>query len=78
MVGMKPSYRCRSEPQIAVLVIRMIASRGLRIFGSGTALDRHVFLAVPAESLSSVNSCEVDALSGSDYVRTGLAPRHGG
>src|SRR5215207_5195524 len=36
MVGMKPSYRCRSEPQIAVLVTLTIASRGSSIRGSGT------------------------------------------
>src|SRR5687768_6455099 len=35
--GMKPLYRCRSEPQTAVLVIRTIASREFRIFGSGTS-----------------------------------------
>jgi hypothetical protein len=29
--GIMPSYRCRSEPQIAVDVIFTIASRGLRI-----------------------------------------------
>src|SRR5579864_2154040 len=40
MVGMKPSYRWRSEPQIAVRVISMMASRGLRIFGSGTVSTR--------------------------------------
>src|SRR4051812_46091486 len=36
MPGMKPSYRCRSDPQMQVLVTRTIASRGLRIVGSGT------------------------------------------
>src|ERR1700732_3512746 len=37
MVGMYLSYKCRSEPQMQVLVMRTIASRGLRIFGSGTS-----------------------------------------
>src|SRR5919107_4723944 len=37
IVGTNPLYRCRSEPQIAVLVIFTIASRWLRIFGSGTS-----------------------------------------
>src|SRR5215207_8350655 len=37
IVGMKPLYMCRSEPQIAVEVIRTIASRLLRILGSGTS-----------------------------------------
>src|ERR1700712_1399664 len=37
IVGMNPSYRCRSDPQIAVEVIRTIASRSLRIVGSGTS-----------------------------------------
>src|SRR4051794_26013340 len=36
MVGMKPSYRWRSDPQMHVEEILMIASRGLRILGSGT------------------------------------------
>src|SRR4051812_45996606 len=36
IVGMYPSYRCKSEPQIAVELIFTIASRSLRIFGSGT------------------------------------------
>jgi hypothetical protein len=40
MKGMKPSTRCRSEPQIAVDVMRTIASRGLKIFGSGTSSAR--------------------------------------
>src|SRR3954468_24401112 len=37
MVGTYPSTRCRSEPQIAVEVIRTMASRWFRIFGSGTS-----------------------------------------
>ena len=36
MNGMKPSTRCRSEPQMQVEVMRTIASRRLMIFGSGT------------------------------------------
>src|SRR4051812_42163350 len=36
MNGTKPSTRCRSDPQIHVDVSLMIASRLLRIFGSGT------------------------------------------
>src|SRR3954469_12553052 len=36
IVGTYPSTRCRSEPQIAVDVMRTIASRGFRIDGSGT------------------------------------------
>src|SRR4051794_40539645 len=37
IVGTYPSTRCRSEPQIAVEVIRTMASRLFRIFGSGTS-----------------------------------------
>ena len=37
MVGTKPLYRWRSEPQIAVDVMRTIASLELRILGSGTS-----------------------------------------
>src|SRR3954471_23454057 len=44
IVGMKPLYRCRSEPQIAVELILTIASRRLRIFGSGTCSTRTSFL----------------------------------
>ena len=47
MVGMKPSYRCRSEPQIAVDVILTIASCGLRIFGSGTCSTRTSLCSIP-------------------------------
>src|SRR5205823_5476328 len=36
-VGTNPSYRCRSDPQIHVVVIFMIASRGFNIVGSGTS-----------------------------------------
>src|SRR5205823_6411964 len=39
-LGMKALYRCRSEPQIAVLVTRMMASCGLMIEGSGTFCTR--------------------------------------
>src|ERR671917_120978 len=37
IVGMKPLYRCRSEPQMAVEVMRTTASRAFRIWGSGTS-----------------------------------------
>src|SRR5262245_26433800 len=40
IVGMKPLYRCRSDPQIAVEVIFTIASRLLMILGSGTSNTR--------------------------------------
>ncbi len=36
----RPSYRWRSEPQIAVVVIRTIASVGFSIVGSGTSSTR--------------------------------------
>src|SRR3954447_797977 len=42
--GTKPLYRCRSDPQIAVEVIRTIASRAFRIWGSGTCSTRTVCL----------------------------------
>src|SRR4051812_27352816 len=44
MVGMKPSSRCRSDPQIAVSVTLTIASRGFRIRGSGTREMRTSFV----------------------------------
>src|SRR5690242_15893529 len=37
MVGTNPLTRCRSEPQIAVDVTRTMASRALRMDGSGTS-----------------------------------------
>ena len=49
IVGMKPSSRCRSEPQMAVEVIRTIASRGSSDLGVGDGVDADVALAVPAE-----------------------------
>src|SRR5688500_4192353 len=50
MVGMNPLYRCRSDPQMAVLVILTIASRGLRMVGSGTSSTLRVF--VPYQQLA--------------------------
>ena len=38
MYGASTSYRCRSEPQIAVEVTRMTTSVGSSIFGSGISL----------------------------------------
>jgi hypothetical protein len=52
MNGMNPSTRCRSDPQMQVEVMRTIASRRLRIFGSGT-LDLHLVRGAPDELLSS-------------------------
>src|SRR5207302_1739212 len=36
IVGMKPSYKCKSDPQMAVRVILTMASCGLKIVGSLT------------------------------------------
>src|SRR5688572_10168426 len=55
--GTKPLYRCRSEPQIAVEVIRTIASRELRIFGSGTCSTRTFFLPSQQLALIALHSC---------------------
>ena len=38
MEGIHPLYRWTSDPQMAVLVMRTIASRGFRISGSGTSV----------------------------------------
>ena len=43
MSGMKPSKRCRSEPQMLVVTLTM-ASRGSSISGSGTLSQRMSFL----------------------------------
>ena len=50
MVGMKPSYRCRSEPQIAVRVILMMASCGFSNSGSGTVQRFNFTCTHPANS----------------------------
>ena len=68
--GMKPSYRCRSDPQMAVEVTRTMASRGLRILGSGTCSTRtscvpyqhSAFMASPAASCGTSGS--VDRMTG--------------
>src|ERR1041384_4861887 len=44
IVGMNPLYRCKSEPQIAVDEIFTIASRWLRICGSGTSSTESIVL----------------------------------
>src|SRR3954468_11170247 len=40
MTASSGSYRCRSDPQILVVVTRTIASVGSWIFGSGTSSTR--------------------------------------
>src|SRR5690349_1492856 len=64
MVGIIPSYRCRSEPQIAVSVILTIASRGFRILGSGTSSTRTSFF--PYQQVAFTLSLPVVRL-GPDY-----------
>ena len=64
--GASTSYRCRSEPQIAVEVIRTIASVGSWIVGSGTVSTR-----------TSRLPCHVNALIDNplpDVVFVALAP----
>src|SRR5574338_1613165 len=51
MVGMYPSSRWRSDPQIAVDVIFTMASRGFRISGSGTRSTRTSFLPCQTRAL---------------------------
>ena len=51
MNGPSTSYRCRSEPQMFVVVIRTIASVGSSIVGIGDLVDRYVALAVPGDCL---------------------------
>ncbi len=46
MTGQSLVYRCRSDPQIAVEVIRTMASCRFRIFGSGTSSTWTVFLPI--------------------------------
>ncbi len=69
MVGMKPSYRCRSEPQIADEVMRMIASRAFRILGSGTVRTSTVLR--PIQQLAFMGS------SSRHGLRDGLTARAG-
>src|SRR3954453_9611359 len=80
MLGMKPLYRCRSEPQIAVLVTRTMASRSLRICGSGTVSTetsclpfQHVaFILLPLPRISEQKDAP-DAGPG-EYWRRSTAP----
>src|ERR1700761_6080981 len=44
IVGIMPSIRCRSEPQIAQAVTFTITSRGSSILGSGTVSQRMSFV----------------------------------
>src|SRR5262249_13546186 len=60
IVGMKPSSRWRSEPQIAVSVTLTIASRGLRILGSGTRATRTS--SVPYQHRAFMNRCPVHSV----------------
>src|SRR4051812_1143808 len=46
IVGTYPSYRCRSEPQIAVELTRTMASCLFRIEGSGTSRTSTFVLAI--------------------------------
>src|SRR3954471_5759985 len=55
IVGTKPLNRCRSEPQMAVDVILMMASRELRIFGSGTS-STFTFL-LPSQQVALIGRC---------------------
>src|SRR5262245_10700430 len=43
IAGILPLYKCRSEPQIAVNSVSMIASRGLTMEGSVTVSTRTSF-----------------------------------
>src|ERR1700738_5463989 len=72
IVGMKPSNRCRSDPQIAVRVILITASCGLMIPGSGTCSVSNLFFPIqqtaficctPYLIVSTVDSCEELALA---------------
>jgi hypothetical protein len=57
--GARPSKGCKSEPQMLAVVIRMIASSGCSIFGSGTSstamsngpLYTTAFMALPLLSM---------------------------
>ena len=60
MVGITPSNRCRSEPQIAHAVTLMMASRPSWILGSGTLSQRMSFL-----------PCQVSAFIGVSFELSG-------
>src|SRR5829696_854847 len=62
MVGMKPWNRCRSEPQMAVEVTRTMASRALRILGSGTS--RTSRLVLPIQQLARMSELRSVRVSG--------------
>src|SRR5947209_10078146 len=71
---MNPLYRCRSDPQIAVEVIFTIASRELRIFGSGTSWTSTWVLPIHVVARMMVLRSIVGVRSGGD--RLGRALEH--
>src|SRR3954468_12140961 len=71
MNGTKPSTRWRSEPQMQVEVMRTMASRRLRIFGSGT---RSTFTVYGAHQM--VAFIMIESFQGAE-TRAWFAPRSG-
>ena len=71
IVGTSPSKRCRSEPQMQVVVILTIASRGCSILGSGTVSQRMSFL--PCQQIAFIAVLLV--LRRSCVGRRSVAPR---
>src|SRR5918994_5144549 len=81
-VGIYPSTRCRSEPQMAVEEMRTIASRALRICGSGTVSTLTVFR--PIQTVAFICrpipfACHRKAFSpgGHQTLNRPSSPRHG-
>src|SRR5439155_17278725 len=74
IVGMNPSYRCRSDPQMAVDVIRTTASVGSSILESGTVSQRTSPL--PCQTMAFMKECSwvVRVAAG----RAGPVISHGG
>src|SRR4051812_26236465 len=60
MVGTKPLNKCRSEPQMAVDVILTMASRELRIFGSGTSST--FTFRLPSQQVALIGRCSYTQL----------------
>src|SRR4051794_323802 len=80
MNGASTSYRCRSEPQIAVVVMRTIASVGSWIAGSGTSSTRTSRLPCHATALigPSIRLPGVEALPERVKSRNALLPSGSG
>jgi hypothetical protein len=75
IVGIRPSIRCRSEPQIAQLVTLMMTSRPSSILGSGTLSQRMSFVPCQQSAFIIIYLCEFQVEEKRVAVVSGELPR---